>query len=110
MSSYYVNEDLPRFAEVGKASPKLFEEFNKWYGHAMEAGAIDAKTKKLIAFAVAHAIQCAYCIDAYSTACLEKGSTPEQMTEAVHVAAAIRGGSSLVHGVQMRNHVEKLSM
>ena len=32
------------------------------------------------------------------------------MTEAVHVAAAIRGGASLVHGVQMRNHVEKLSM
>ena len=32
------------------------------------------------------------------------------MTEAVHVAAAIRGGASLVHAVQMRNRVEKLSM
>jgi 4-carboxymuconolactone decarboxylase len=32
------------------------------------------------------------------------------MTEAVHVAAAIRGGSSLVHGVQMRNIAEKISM
>jgi len=32
------------------------------------------------------------------------------MTEAVHVAAAIRGGVSLVHGVQMRNQVDKLSM
>jgi hypothetical protein len=32
------------------------------------------------------------------------------MMEAVHVAAAIRGGSSLVHGVQMRNHVHRLSM
>ena len=38
------------------------------------------------------------------TAALEQGSNDEQMTEAVHVAAAIRGGSSLVHGVQMRNH------
>jgi 4-carboxymuconolactone decarboxylase len=55
-------------------------------------------------------VQCPYCIDAYTTASLEKGSTPEQMTEAVHVAAAIRGGASLVHGVQMRNHVDKLSM
>jgi hypothetical protein len=32
------------------------------------------------------------------------------MMEAVHVAGAIRGGASLVHGVQMRNHVKKLSM
>jgi alkylhydroperoxidase/carboxymuconolactone decarboxylase family protein len=62
------------------------------------------------ALAVAHAVQCPYCIDAYTTGSLEKGATPEQMTEAVHVAAAIRGGASLVHGVQMRNRVEKLSM
>jgi 4-carboxymuconolactone decarboxylase len=32
------------------------------------------------------------------------------MTEAVHVAAAIRGGSSLVHGLQMREHAKKLGM
>jgi 4-carboxymuconolactone decarboxylase len=32
------------------------------------------------------------------------------MTEAVHVAAAIRGGASLVHGIQMRNHAERLGM
>jgi len=59
---------------------------------------------------VAHAVQCPYCIDAYTRACLEKGSNPGEMTEAVHVAAAIRGGASLVHGVQMRKIVEKLSM
>ena len=34
----------------------------------------------------------------------------EQMTEAIHVANAIRGGSSLVHGVQMKNVHEKVSM
>jgi 4-carboxymuconolactone decarboxylase len=55
-------------------------------------------------------VQCPYCIDAYSSASLEKGADLEQMTEAVHVAAAIRGGSALVHGVQMRNHVHKVSM
>ena len=50
-------------------------------------------------------MQCPYCIDAYTSDCLEKGADLEQMTEAVHVAAAIRGGASLVHGVQMREHV-----
>lgn len=103
MSSYYVTEDLPRFAEVAKASPKLFEQFNQWYGSAMEPGKLDTKTKKLIAFAVAHAIQCAYCIDAYASAGAKEGLSPEEMTEAVHVAAAIRAGSSLVHNVQALN-------
>ena len=65
---------------------------------------------RLIALAVAHAVQCPYCIDAYTQASLEKGSNVEEMTEAVHVACAIRGGASLVHGVQMRNVAEKLSM
>ena len=73
-------------------------------------GALSEREKALIALAVAHAVQCPYCIDAYTTSSLEKGSTPDQMTEAVHVAAAIRGGASLVHGVQMRNHVDKVSM
>jgi 4-carboxymuconolactone decarboxylase len=43
-------------------------------------------------------------------ACLEKGSNLAEMTEAVHVVTAIRGGASLVHGVQMRNIAHKLSM
>jgi len=59
---------------------------------------------------VAHAVQCPYCIDAYTTGCLEKGSSLEEMTEALHVVAAIRGGASLVHGVQMRKIAEKLSL
>ena len=60
--------------------------------------------------AVAHAIQCPYCIDAYTKGSLESGADLEQMTEAVHVATAIRGGASLVHGLQMRGHHDQLSM
>ena len=73
-------------------------------------GALTKREKSLIALAVAHAKQCPYCIDAYTQACLEKGSNAEEMTEAVHVTCAIRGGASLVHGVQMRNVVNQLSM
>jgi 4-carboxymuconolactone decarboxylase len=73
-------------------------------------GALSEREKSLIALAVAHAVQCPYCIDAYTQSCLEKGSNLEQMTEALHVASAIRGGASLVHGVQMRNSAAKVSM
>lgn len=61
------------------------------------------REKALIALTVAHAKQCPYCIDAYTTQCLETGSNPEQMTEAIHVAAAMEAGMTLVHGVQMHN-------
>ena len=64
----------------------------------------------LIALAVAGAVQCPYCIDSYTQSCLEKGVTEEQMTEAFHVANAIRGGAALVHGVQMKNVVKQLEM
>jgi 4-carboxymuconolactone decarboxylase len=75
-----------------------------------EPGALTAREKSLIALAVAHAVQCPYCIDAYSKDCLEKGADFEQMTEAVHVVTAIRGGASLVHGMQMREHTSKIGM
>ncbi|HET9452261.1 MAG TPA: arsenosugar biosynthesis-associated peroxidase-like protein [Aggregicoccus sp.] len=107
---YYHSADLPRFPEMGKSRPELAEKFFAWYGAVFADGALSAREKSLIALAVAHAVQCPYCIDAYSKDALEKGSDLDQMTEAVHVAAAIRGGASLVHGVQMRHHATKLGM
>jgi alkylhydroperoxidase/carboxymuconolactone decarboxylase family protein len=110
MDHYYNATDLPRFADMGKDAPELWDKFLGWYSAVFAEGALTEREKALIALAVSHAVQCPYCIDAYTTGSLEKGATPEQMTEAVHVAAAIRGGASLVHGVQMRNKLEKISM
>jgi alkylhydroperoxidase/carboxymuconolactone decarboxylase family protein len=110
MDTYYHPPDLAKFAEMGKDAPELWEKFLQWYTAVFAEGALTEREKALIALAVAHAVQCPYCIDAYTSGSLEKGATPEQMTEAVHVAAAIRGGASLVHGVQMRNKADKLSM
>lgn len=107
---YYHSPDLARFPEVGKGAPDLWDKFMAWYTAVFAEGALSEREKALIALAVAHTVQCPYCIDAFSTACLEKGSNEEQMTEALHVAAAIRGGASLVHGVQMRNVATKISM
>src|SRR6266545_2575453 len=107
---YYQPADLAHFPDIGKNAPELAKKFFEWYGAVFKDGALTAREKSLIALAVAHAVQCPYCIDAYSKDALEKGSDLDQMTEAVHVAAAIRGGASLVHGVQMRHHVGKLGM
>jgi alkylhydroperoxidase/carboxymuconolactone decarboxylase family protein len=107
---YYSQRDLGRFGEIARGAPGLAEKFFDYYGAVFAEGALTVREKSLIALAVAHAVQCPYCIDAYSKDALEKGSNLDEMTEAVHVAAAIRGGASLVHGVQMLNHVDDLGM
>jgi len=109
MKTYYDPKDLERFQEIGKEAPDLAKKFFDYYQAVFTEGELTEREKALIALAVAHAVQCPYCIDAYARACLEKGSNPAEMTEAVHVATAIRGGASLVHGIQMRNAAEKLS-
>ena len=110
VSHYYDDHDLSRFGEMGRNAPDLWEKFNAWYQATFQEGSLTGREKALIALGVAHALQCPYCIDAWSQECLEKGSNLEQMTEAVHVAAAIRGGAALVHGVQMRKRNAQLSM
>lgn len=110
METYYNPDDLARFEEIGKNAPELAKKFFDYYGAVFAEGALTEREKSLIALAVAHAVQCPYCIDAYTKDALEKGSNLSEMTEAVHVANAIRGGASLVHGVQMRNIAEKISL
>ncbi|RPJ41302.1 MAG: 4-carboxymuconolactone decarboxylase [Deltaproteobacteria bacterium] len=110
MENYYDPKDLARFSEIGEEAPELAKKFFEYYGSVFAEGALTEREKALIALAVAHAVQCPYCIDAYTRTCLERGSNLGEMTEAVHVASAIRGGATLVHGLQMRNVAKKISM
>jgi alkylhydroperoxidase/carboxymuconolactone decarboxylase family protein len=108
--TYYNPEDLKKFANIAEWESNLAAKFFDWYGDVFKDGALTAREKSLIALAVAHTIQCPYCIDAYTQDTLQRGVSEQGMMEAIHVAAAIRGGSSLVHGVQMMNKAKKLSM
>lgn len=110
MSSYYESADLGKFGQIGRVNPDLAGKFFAYYNASMAEGALSAREKALIALAVSHALKCPYCIDAYTTTCLEKGADEEQMSEAVHVAAAMAAGIALVHGVQMMNHIDEKTL
>ena len=110
MQGYYKPEHLKHFSDIAEGNDDLARRFFEYYGAVFADGVLTVREKALIALAVSHAVQCPYCIDAYSSECLKQGSDLEEMTEAVHVATAIRGGASLVHGVQMLEHVTKSSM
>jgi len=71
---YYQSADLGKFGEIGQNRKDLADKFFAWYGAVFEPGALSAREKSLIALAVAHAVQCPYCIDAYSKDAHAKGA------------------------------------
>ncbi|MGE3510746.1 MAG: arsenosugar biosynthesis-associated peroxidase-like protein, partial [Vicinamibacterales bacterium] len=84
---YYERAHLAQFPDIGKNCPELAAKFFDWYNAVFADGALSAREKAIVALAVAHAVQCPYCIDAYSRGALEQGADLDQMTEAIHVAA-----------------------
>ena len=108
--TYYDPADLKKFGEISDWEPDLAKKFFDYYGAVFAEGALTGREKSLIALAVAHAIQCPYCIDAYTEESIKKGADENQMMEAIHVAGAIRGGASLVHGTQSMKIAKKLLM
>ena len=107
---YYDPADLKNFGDIGEHAPELGERFFAYYGAVFEDGALTAREKSLIALCVAHAVQCPYCIEAYTKGSLSKGVDAEQLTEVVHVATAIKGGAALIHGMQMKRAQERVGM
>jgi alkylhydroperoxidase/carboxymuconolactone decarboxylase family protein len=110
MSNYFDSDDLKKFGDIGRVNKELADKYFDYYGTTMKAGSLTEREKALIALAVSHALRCPYCIDAYTTACLEKGADEEQMSEAVHVAAAMVAGITLAHSVQMMNKLDDVLM
>ena len=60
-------------------------------------GALPAKTKQLVAVAVAHVTQCPYCIRGHTKAALRHGATRQELMEAIWVAAEMRAGGAYAH-------------
>jgi alkylhydroperoxidase/carboxymuconolactone decarboxylase family protein len=107
---YFNPSDLKKFGDIKEWQEEMGAKFFDYYSEVFKEGALTVREKSLIALAVSHAVQCPYCIDSYSSNCLKNGADEEQMMEAVHVAAAIKSGATLVYGVQMMNHVKKQTM
>lgn len=87
--------------DIGKKREQLAPEtLNAWRSFSRQVftdGALPAKTKDLIAVAVAHVTQCPYCIRAHTKSARQKGATEEEIMEAIWVAAEMRAGAAIAH-------------
>ncbi len=86
---------LRKFAELAPGAWQGFVAFDK---AAMADGALPAKTKELIAVAVAMTTQCPYCIEIHGERARAAGCSEAELAEAVLVAAALRAGAAVTHG------------
>jgi AhpD family alkylhydroperoxidase len=77
--------------------PEVFQGYAQMAGAAMTDGALDAKTKELIALAIAVAKQCDGCIASHARAAARRGATAEEVAEALGVAILMDGGPGTVH-------------
>ena len=78
-------------------APAIHDAFREFGRQVFAAGALDTKTKELIAVAVAHVTQCPYCIRGHTTSARREGASEEEIMEAVWVAAEMRAGASFAH-------------
>ena len=80
-------------------SPETHEAFQEFSRRVFADGALDKKTKQLIAVAVAHVTQCQFCIKGHTRAALRRGATERELMEAIWVAAEMRAGGAYAHSL-----------
>lgn len=78
-------------------APKNIEAWRNFSKTVFEPGALDEKTKQLIAVAVSHVTQCPYCIKSHTKTAMRKGASKEEIMEAIWVAAEMRAGAAYAH-------------
>jgi AhpD family alkylhydroperoxidase len=93
----------PATAEIAQQrtqlAPEIQAAFTEFSKQVFAAGALDAKTKQLIAVAVAHVTQCPYCIHGHTKAAVRRGASQPELMEAIWVAAEMRAGGAYAHSV-----------
>lgn len=78
-------------------APAINDAFDAFSRAVFAEGALPEKTKQLIAVAVAHVTQCPYCINGHTTLARRRGASPEEIMEAIWVAAEMRAGGAYAH-------------
>ena len=88
--------DLAR--RLRMAIPAVYQGFGQLHEAALAAGALDTKTKELIALAMAVGQECDGCIASHARGAARAGATPEEAAEAIGVAILMNGGPATVYG------------
>ena len=96
-----------QFKHMRELVPDAFRAFLDFNGKAFADGALPAKTKELMALAIAQITQCPWCIDAHSKNSIKAGASDAEIAESIFVAMALRAGGSWAHSCIAMESLEK---
>ncbi|KAB1089328.1 carboxymuconolactone decarboxylase family protein [Neorhizobium galegae] len=94
--------------EMGRLSPDTLAGYLTLSGAGAKTGRLDAKTRELIALAVAVALRCDGCITVHAAAARKHGATKEEIAEALGVAISINAGAALVYSARTLDAIDAL--
>ena len=86
--------------ELRHAIPQVYAGYKALHDSALAAGSLDARTKELIALAIAVSKECDGCIAAHAHAAVQHGATPPEAAEAIGVTFLMNGGPATVYGAR----------
>jgi AhpD family alkylhydroperoxidase len=93
----YLQELSSRIGEIAGTSPDIIRGYRTLSDAGQKTGKLDAKTRELIALAVAVSLRCDGCITTHTSAAIKHGATKEEIVEALGVAVSVNAGAALVY-------------
>jgi AhpD family alkylhydroperoxidase len=105
----YRNELGARIGEIAKLSPDTIKGYQTLSGAGAKTSHLDAKTRELIALAIAVTTRCDGCITVHTAEALKQGATREEIAEALGVAVALNAGAALVYSARVMDAAEAYS-
>ena len=93
--------------ELRHAIPQVYAGYKELYDSALAQGALDTKTKELIALAIAVSKECDGCIAAHAHAAVQQGASLQEAAEAIGVTFLMNGGPATVYGARAYDAVQE---
>lgn len=101
-------EELCQWMEkLGQSIPGPMTGFGQLHEESIKAGALESKTKELIALGIAITVRCDGCIAFHVHDAMSGGASAEEIAETVSVAILMGGGPSVVYGIEAMQAVEQ---
>jgi AhpD family alkylhydroperoxidase len=93
-----MNALVPLARDLRREIPDVMKAFSELHGAVMKSGALDAKTKELIALAISVSHRCDGCIAAHARGAAKNNATQAEVAEAIGVSVLMNGGPATVYG------------
>ncbi|MBX2836676.1 MAG: carboxymuconolactone decarboxylase family protein [Gammaproteobacteria bacterium] len=98
-----------RVGSLAKTAPKVLGAYGQLVQSAMKSGALDDKTKELMAVAISVSVRCEDCILYHTRAAIKLGASEAEYVESLGVAIELGGGPSVVYGARALDAYKSLT-